>query len=99
MFHRFLGCLVLCAVLLAGASCTRLGEPGPGEQTLALQTLTQTDSIPAEWGKLVSVSSSPGIDRLGSTLVPGRCGDSSGWRHYNVKDNYLSKQVRMIGRD
>jgi hypothetical protein len=98
MSHRFLGCLVVCAVLLAGASCTRLGEPGSDEQPLTLQTLTQTDSIPAAWGKLVSVSSSPGI----ADLVQLWFQDDAGiirMAHYNVKNNYLSKQVRMIGRD
>ncbi len=98
MSHRFLGCLVIGAVLLAGASCTRLGEPGEGEQALALQTLTKTDSIPAAWGKLVSVSSSPGI----ADLVQLWFQDDAGiirMAHYNVKTNLLSKQVRAIGRD
>ena len=98
MSRRFLACLGVCVVLLAGASCTRLGAPGPGEQPLVLQTLTRTDSIPAAWGKLVSVSSSPGI----ADLVQLWFQDDAGiirMAHYNVKDNYLSKQVRMIGRD
>jgi hypothetical protein len=98
MSHRFLGCLVVGVVLIAGASCTRLGEPASGEQTLALQTLTKTDSIPAAWGKLVSVSNSPGI----ADLVQLWFQDDAGiirMAHYNVKDNYLSKQFRMIGRD
>lgn len=98
MSHRFLGYLAVCAVLLAGASCARLDEPGSGEQPLALQMLTQTDSIPLAWGKLVSVSSSPGI----ADLVQLWFQDDAGiirMAHYNVKNNYLSKQVRVIGRD
>jgi len=88
----------VCVVLLAGVSCTRLGEPTSGEQTLALQTLTRTDSIPAAWGKLVSVSSSPGIEDLVQLWFQDDAGIIR-MAHYNVKDNFLSKQVRMIGRD
>jgi hypothetical protein len=88
----------MSAILIFGVSCTKLGKPGPGEQKLVLQELTQADSIPAKWGKLVSVSSVASEERWvqlwfqddegNIRLVP-----------YNVSDNYLSNQARMIRRD
>lgn len=98
MFHRFLVCLVVFAVLIFSVSCTRLGEPGPGEQNLALQELTQPDSIPANWGKLVSVSSIPAAGKWVQLWFQN---DEGIIRvvTYNVGDNYLSSQARIIHRN
>lgn len=98
MYQRLVGCLVLFTILLFGMSCTKLGEPGPGEQKLMPTELTKTDSIPADWGKLISVSSTPGIDRWAQLWFQ----DDEGVIRivaYNVRDNYLSRQARTIQRD
>jgi hypothetical protein len=98
MSHRVTGCFVLAVILILGASCTRLGEPGPGEQKLALENLTRADSVPASWGKLVSVSSVPGQEKWALLWFQ----DDEGVIRiltYNVNDNYLSIQARIIKRD
>jgi hypothetical protein len=98
MSHRLTVCLVMSAILIFSVSCTRLGEPGSGEQKLVLQELTQTNSIPAKWGKLVSVSSVPDIEKWVQLWFQD---DEGNIRvvPYNVSDNYLSIQARMIRRD
>ncbi len=98
MFRRFVGIFVLCTILAAGASCTRLGKLGPGEKNLAVITLPQPDSIPAGWGRLVSVSSAPGVENWVQLWLQ----DDQGTirvASYNVKDNHLHTQAVMIGRD
>jgi len=95
---RSTACLALCIALLAGASCARMGQPGPDEQTLTLQKLPNADSIPARWGKLVSVSSVPGVENWAQLWFQ----DDEGTVRmvpYNVSDNYLSGQARIIRRD
>lgn len=98
MSQRFAGCLVVLAVLASGVSCTRMGQPRAGEQVLATQDLKEADSIPLAWGKMISVSSVPGAqnwvqlwfqdDEGTIRMVP-----------YNVTDNLLSSQARIIPRD
>jgi hypothetical protein len=98
MFHRLAGCLVMCAILVLSVSCRRLGEPGRGEQHLALEKLTQPDSIPAKWGKLVSVSSVPAFENWVQLWFQD---DEGNIRvvPYNVRGNYLSSQAMVIRRD
>jgi hypothetical protein len=88
----------MSAVLILGVSCAKIGEPGATEQKLVLEKLTQTDAIPAKWGKLVSVSSAPGIE----IWVQLWFQDDEGVIRvvpYNVRDNYLSSQARIINRN
>lgn len=59
VFHRLVGCSVMLGILVLRVPCTRLGEPAPGEQNLAMQELTQADSIHATRGKLVCISGVP----------------------------------------
>lgn len=53
--------LLLVAVLLLPAfSCTRLPEkPGQEGVTVGSEQLPAVDSVPPEWGKLVSVTTNP----------------------------------------
>jgi len=44
-------------------ACTRLSRDSSGEGTLLIEDLAQTDSIPEDWGKLVSVTISPDFPR------------------------------------
>ena len=59
--NRFtmIGVGLLCATVILGVSCTRIGEPAQGEHTLEIQVLSQAGSIPGNWGKLVSTSACP----------------------------------------
>jgi len=98
MSHRLIGCIVILALLVGGMSCTKLGEPGVGEQKLVMEKLTAADSIPLKWGKLVSVSSVPGI----SNWVQLWFQDDEGTIRiapYDVGSNYLASQARVIRRD
>lgn len=98
MPHRFGLCILVSAVIVLNASCTKLGEPAPGAAKLSFESLTQPDSIPAKWGKLVSVSS--------TTTVEGWCilwfqDDEGNIRavRYNVRDNYLPSKSVIIHRN
>jgi len=98
MSHRLIGCFVMLALLAGGISCTRLGEPGLGEQKLVVERLMETDSIPLKWGKLVSVSSVPGINNWAQLWFQ----DDEGIIRvvpYDVGGNYLSSLARVIRRD
>ena len=60
MLHRKAICLLVVVFLFPIISCTRL-DKGPPKGTVSLGTekLPALDSIPLEWGKLVSVSATP----------------------------------------
>jgi len=98
MLSSLIRCLIILTLLFGGISCTKLGEPGVGEQILVMEKLTAADSIPLKWGKLISVSSVTGManwtqlwfqdDEGTIRIVP-----------YDVNDNYLSRQARVIRRD
>ncbi len=97
MSHRLIGCLAVLALLAGGISCTRLGVSGPAEQKLAMEELAKADSIPLGWGKLVSVSSVPGIEHWAQLWFQ----DDEGTIRmlpYNIGDNSLSGQARVIRR-
>ena len=51
-------CLLVVVFLLPILSCTRLDTPPEGE-ILGTEKLPALSSIPPEWGKLVSVSTTP----------------------------------------
>ena len=98
MIRRSAVFFVLSLLLIAGLSCAKLGEPGAGEQKLILEKLSQPDSIPAEWGKVVSVGSVTGLADWAQIWLQ----DDEGTIRivpYNVSANYLSSQARVIRRD
>jgi hypothetical protein len=98
MSYRLVGCFVMSVILIFGASCTKLGQPGPGEQKLVLEKLPEAGSIPVKWGKLVSVSSVPPLDNWVQLWFQ----DDEGTIRivpYNVTDNYLSSLARTIRRN
>jgi hypothetical protein len=98
MSHRFSACFIMFAVLIVSASCAKVGEPGPGEQKSVLENLTKPDSIPANWGKLVSVSSSPGLEYWVQLWFQDDEGTIRVVR-YNVRDNFLSSKASVIPRN
>jgi len=88
----------MSALLVGGISCTRLGESGSAEQKLVMEELTETGSIPLKWGKLVSVSSVPGV----ANWVQLWFQDEEGIIRmvpYSIGDNSLSGQARVIRRN
>ena len=63
MLHRKAICLLVLVFLFPIISCTRLDEAPPkGTVSLGIEKLPVLDSIPLEWGKLVSVSTTPIYD-------------------------------------
>ena len=98
MLQRLAGILVVIAILASGAVCKKMGEPGDGEQKLSVEELPRADSIPKEWGKLLSVSSIPGVEKWAQLWFEDDEGDIR-LVPYNVESNYLSKQARVIRRD
>ena len=98
MLRRTAACSLVLVVVVVTTSCTRLprsGTPGEGGE-LAINTLRFTDSIPLEWGDLISVTrgSHPDHsllwlqDEQGDIRVVG----------YNRITQRLSSGARVIGR-
>ena len=61
MLHRKAICLLVAVLLFPIVSCTRLKDESPpkGMVLLGREKLPALDSVPLEWGKLVSVSATP----------------------------------------
>ena len=61
MLHRKAICLLVVVFLFPIISCTRLKDESPpkGMVLLGREKLPALDSVPLEWGKLVSVSTTP----------------------------------------
>jgi len=55
-------CLVALVLIFLHLSCTKLPQrQAAKEGDIAIERLTQANSIPSEWGKLVSVTNQPDI--------------------------------------
>ena len=53
-------CLLVMLLVLLPLSCTKIGEEAPtGQGNVAIETLPVKNSIPLEWGNLVSVTVTP----------------------------------------
>ena len=91
--------LVGLALVCLPLSCSRLprsSSPGEGGE-LAIESLTVPDSVPAEWGELVSV-----VNGSASAEWLILCFQDEGgvvrMVAYNVKTARLSPGARVIGR-
>jgi hypothetical protein len=91
--------LVGLALVCLPLSCSRLprsSSPGEGGE-LVVESLTVPDSVPSEWGELVSVVNAPGSE---DWLV--FCFQDEGGVvrlvYYNVRSARLSAGARVIGR-
>ena len=98
MNRRSVGILVFGMILVLGASCTRLGEPVQGEHTLAVQSLPQMGSIPANWGKLISTSSCPAAKEWIQLWFQDDAGIIR-MVTYNLENNTLSDKAVLLPRD
>ena len=59
MSVRATSCVAVLTLVLFSLSCRRLPERATGEGALALDTLSSTESVPYDWGSLVSVTTQP----------------------------------------
>jgi hypothetical protein len=97
MAQRLGMCIFLSTALLLTAACTRLGEPGPGEQNSVIERLAQPNGVPASWGKLVAASATAGNEDWVHLWFQ----DDGGNVHmaaYNVRDQFLSMNAIAIHR-
>lgn len=98
MEHRVWACLLLGVILVAGISCTKIGEPVQGVQTLSVQALSAPGSIPAGWGKLISTSSSPAAKEWIQLWFQDDAGTIR-MVAYNLENNTLSDKAVLFRRD
>lgn len=90
----FLGCLLI----LLASSCAKLGEqPCPKPESIQVVTLPSVDSVPREWGNLISVSSVPDYPDLLQLWFQGEDGTIH-MAPYNVKTSQLNPNGRLIPR-
>ena len=98
MLHRKAICLLVVVFLFPVISCTRLGEaPTKGIVPLGTEYLPAVDSIPLEWGKLVSVSTTPiyeGIFQLWFQDENGKVRMVT----FDIRDSRLISVARVIPR-
>lgn len=96
MLHRKTICLIVVVFLLSVLSCTRLDAPPKGVP-LGTEKLSDLKSIPLEWGKLVSVSTSPVYE---GTFQLWFQDDSGKIRvvSFTVKDRCLFPDVVVVPR-
>ena len=60
MLYRKVICLLVVVFLFPIVSCTRISEaPSPIAVQIGTEKLPALDSIPSDWGKLVSVTTPP----------------------------------------
>jgi hypothetical protein len=60
MLGRIGICLVGATLVLFAVSCTKLPNTGtPGKGDIAVEPLAEMDSIPSNWGNLISVNNVP----------------------------------------
>ena len=98
MSYRLAGFLFLCAVLILGASCTKVGEPPQGSHTISVQALSRPDSVPSNWGKLISTSSCPEAKEWIQLWFQDDAGVIR-MLAYNVQNNTLGDKAIVFHRD
>ena len=56
MSVRVCRCMAVLTLVLLSLSCSRLPELMPGDEQLAVERLSNTGSVPSQWGSLISVT-------------------------------------------
>jgi len=87
--------LVALLLVLFHFSCAKLEEMRRTEITS--ERLLQADSIPAAWGKLVSVTSVPNMENLAQLWFQDDAGNIR-MVSYNIANNYLLTKAMLIRR-
>ena len=84
-------------VLLIQISCTKLPQAPKGEGAFATVDIIQTNSIPAEWGKLVSATVSPDFPRRVQLWFQNEAGEIH-LAFYEMPQRQLAPKAVMIPR-
>lgn len=87
---------VLVILLVLQLSCTKYPR-APAEGALPAIDLVQTDSIPSEWGKLVSVAISPDFPRRVQLWFQDENGDIR-LAFYEMNQRKLAPKVVVFSR-
>jgi hypothetical protein len=91
-------CLIVVVLVVLQLSCTKLPQKQPvSEGTIATEKLTQTNSIPSDWGKLISV-----VIRSDSQWALLWFQNEKGDIHllgYNVVENRLAADAKLFPRN
>jgi hypothetical protein len=97
MLRRMGICLVLLALVLLPMSCTKLPQWEGEQGNIAIEKLPQVDSIPLQWGKLVSVTN---LGAVAHELELWFEDDKGTLRMvvYDVRANRLYQNCRLIPR-
>jgi len=91
-------CLVVMVLVLLPFSCTKIPEwAGPGQGKVAIETVALKDSIPLEWGNLVSVTMTTQAGYLFQLWFQDEQGNIR-MVLYQMRTNNLMDQVRFIAR-
>ncbi len=98
MLNRITLCLIMTFLVLINFSCTKLTEEKPvKEENIVVEKLPDKDSIPASWGKLVSVSSSPDVSRWVQLWFEDKEGNIR-MIDYNIIQNRLARHAKVFRR-
>jgi len=98
MLNRVTLCLLVAFFVLINFSCTKLTEEKPViEGEITVEELPYKDSIPANWGKLISVSSSPDVSRWVQLWFEDESGNIR-MVAYNIIQNRMASQARVFRR-
>ena len=79
-------------------SCAKLPQTPAKEGALPMESLAQTNSIPADWGKLVSVTISPDFPRQVQLWFQDEKGDIH-LAFYEMAQNKLSPDAIVFRRN
>ncbi len=94
---RKLGTIIMILVVFQ-LSCTKLQqEPAQKEGALPILRLDQTNSIPSDWGKLISTTISPDMPRVVLLWFQDEKGDIH-LASYNMRQNKISPNAVVIRR-
>ena len=98
MLRRIVLCLLVVFLVLINLSCAKITEEKPVVKgDVNVEELPYKDAIPATWGKLISVSSSPEVAQWVQLWFEDEDGQIR-MVAYNIIQNRLSNQARVIHR-
>jgi len=79
---------ILVILTVLQPSCTKIQQPLEKAGALPTENLAQTNSIPSDWGKLISVAISPDFPRIAQLWFQDEKGDIR-LVFYNTNQNKL----------
>jgi hypothetical protein len=98
MLHRKVICLLVVAFLFPIISCTRISEaPSPNAVQFGIEKLPALDSIPSDWGKLVSVNTAPNYQNFFQLWFQDENGKIR-VAAYDIKNRHLYPDALVIPR-